>query len=81
MVLDLFDLLQIEMRAEIRVVVTQIRGETIHTDILGTVRAADRHELPLFAMHQERIFECARAQEFDYFHATTFPFRASTSAR
>ena len=81
MVLDLFDLLQIEMRAEIRIVVTQVRGETIHPDILGTVRAADRDKLPAFAMHGERFLECARAQEFDYFHATTFPFRASTSAR
>ena len=61
MVFDLFDLLQIEVRAKIRVVVTQVRGEAIHADILGTVRAADRHKLPLFAMHHERIFECSRA--------------------
>ena len=81
MVLDLFDLLQIEMRAKIRVVVTQVRGEPVDSNVFLAVRASNRHELPAFTMHGERFLECARAQEFDYFHATTFPFRASTSAR
>ena len=58
---DLFDLLQIEVRAEIFVIVAKVRGEAIHTDVLGTIRTADRHELPLFSMHGERVFECSRA--------------------
>ncbi len=49
------------MRAKVRVVVTKIGGEAVHADIFGTVRAADRDELPLFAMHDERLFKGARA--------------------
>jgi len=64
------------MRAEIGIVVAQVRGEAVNTDIFGTVRAPDRDKLPLFAMHQERIFKCARAKEFHKFHAMAFPFRA-----
>ena len=49
------------MRAEVRVVVTQVRGEAVHANVLRPVRASDRDELPLFGMHQERFFEGARA--------------------
>jgi len=49
------------MRAEIGIVVTQVRGESVHANVLSSVRASDRHELPLFRMHQERFFEGARA--------------------
>lgn len=69
------------MRAKVRVIATKIGCKAVHADIFGTVRAEDRDKLPLFAMHQERIFKCSRAKEFDQFHAVTFPFRASTSAR
>ena len=49
------------MRAKVRVVVTQVRGEAVNADVFGSVRASDRDELPLFGMHQERFFEGARA--------------------
>jgi hypothetical protein len=38
--------------------------------------------LPLFGMHQERLFKGARAKEFYKFQAVAFPvLRASNSAR
>ena len=49
------------MRAKVGIVVTQVRGEAVDTDIFRTVRAADRDKLPLFGMHGERFFEGARA--------------------
>ena len=49
------------MRAKVRVVVAQVRRETVDANVLSSVGAFDRHELPLFRMHQERIFKCARA--------------------
>lgn len=49
------------MRAKVRVVVTQVRREAVDTNVLRPVRASDRDELPLFGMHQERLFKCARA--------------------
>ena len=70
------------MRAEIGIVVTQVRGEAVDANVLRPVRASDRDELPLFRMHQERLFKCARAQEFHKLQAVTFPvLRASNSAR
>ena len=49
------------MRAKVRVVVTQIRCKAVDADIFRTVRASDRYKLPLFGMHQERLFKGARA--------------------
>ena len=49
------------MRAEVRVVVAKIGCKAVDSNVFGTVRAADRDELPLFGMHQERLFEGARA--------------------
>ncbi len=52
---------QVEMRAEIGIVVTQVRCKAVNSNVLSTVRASDRDELPLFGMHHERLFEGARA--------------------
>ena len=52
---------QVEMRAEIGIVVTQVCCKAVDTDILGSVRAFDRYKLPAFGMHQERLFKGARA--------------------
>jgi len=69
------------MRAEVRVVVAKIGCKAVDSNVFGTVRASDCNKLPLFGMHQERLFEGARAEEFYQFQAVAFPFRASTSAR
>ena len=52
---------QVEMRAEVRVVVAKVRCKAVDTDVFLSVRAADRDKLPAFRMHQERFFEGARA--------------------
>lgn len=49
------------MRAEVRIVVAQVRGEAVNADIFLSVGPSDCDELPLFGMHDERLFECARA--------------------
>ena len=49
------------MRAEVGIIVTQIRCKAVDTDIFRAVRASDRDILPLFGMHYERFFEGARA--------------------
>jgi hypothetical protein len=54
-------LLEIEQRAKVRVIVAQVRREAVDANVFGSVRASDRDELPLFRMHQERLFKCARA--------------------
>jgi hypothetical protein len=70
------------MRAEIGIVVTQVRREAVDANVLSSVRAFDRYELPTFVGQCERIFEGARASEFHKFQAVTFPvLRASNSAR
>lgn len=70
------------MRAKVGIVVTQVGGETVDSNVFRTVRAPDRDKLPLFGMHQERLFEGARAEEFHKSHAMAFPvLRASNSAR
>ena len=65
-------LLQVKERAEIRVVVAQVRCKAIDTDIFRSVGAFDRDELPLFGMHHERIFEGARAEVFYKSHVILF---------
>ena len=62
------------MRAEIGIVVTQVRGEAVHANVFLAVGPSDRDKLPLFGMHQERFFEGARAKEFYKFHSKD-PFK------
>ena len=70
------------MRAKVGIVVTQIRCKAVDTNVFLAVRVADCNKLPLFGMHQKRLFEGARAEEFYKFQAIAFPaLRASNSAR
>ena len=52
------------MRAEIGIVVAKIRCKAVDTDVLSAVGKAYGDILPAFGMHQERLFEGARAKEF-----------------
>ena len=49
------------MRAEIGIVVAQVRGEAIDSNVFPAVGKAHGDELPLFRMHDERLLKCARA--------------------
>ena len=62
------------MRAEVRIVVTQVRGESVDANVLRPVRAFDRDELPAFVGQDERIFEGTEADKFKDFHSKD-PFR------
>ncbi len=49
------------MRAKVCVVVAQVRGEAIDSNVLLPVVSFDGYELPAFVGQDERIFEGARA--------------------
>jgi len=47
------------MRAEVGIIVTQVRCKAVDTDIFRAVGPSDCYKLPLFGMHYERFFEGA----------------------
>jgi hypothetical protein len=49
------------MRAEVRIVVAQVRGEAVNADIFLSVGPSDCDELPAFIGQDKRFFEGARA--------------------